>query len=284
VTATSVNDLDLSGSLAAVTGDTSGATSITFTLTDPSGNVIGTANPADPYEVVTPLLTDDYGNPQSITGTPTTGPGYDWHGGQQRDAGNLGGVVLMGARAYAPELGRFASVDPVFGGSAGPYDYCNQDPINNVDLGGTVTPPHAEPSTNHDWAKLVLADGGWPISQNNITVILQWMASEHSKINDWYHNDNPLDNGYHCGGGDGTGPCPNLVDAAQDVADNLMITKGAGYGAIVSDLARSASPAVTARAIQASGWSTSHYYVDGHLAWRTSAVPTVTAPASAWGR
>lgn len=45
-------------------------------------------------------------------------------------------MIQMGARSYVPSLGRFLSPDPVFGGSANPYDYANQDPVNAFDLGG----------------------------------------------------------------------------------------------------------------------------------------------------
>jgi hypothetical protein len=45
----------------------------------------------------------------------------------------------MGARSYVPSLGRFLTPDPVFGGSANPYDYANQDPINEFDLEGTCS-------------------------------------------------------------------------------------------------------------------------------------------------
>jgi RHS repeat-associated protein len=137
VTSTSVNDPDLTGQLAATTNDTSSSTAITYQLTDPHGNVLGTANPVDPYEVVTPIITDEFGNLQTISGAPASGPRYGWLGGVQRDAANVGGIVLMGARGYIPALGRFTSVDAILGGNANPYDYCDQDPINEVDLGGT---------------------------------------------------------------------------------------------------------------------------------------------------
>ena len=46
----------------------------------------------------------------------------------------------MGARLYDPALGRFLQIDPVWGGSAGAYDYAWQDPVNNVDLDGRCGP------------------------------------------------------------------------------------------------------------------------------------------------
>ena len=43
---------------------------------------------------------------------------------------------VMGQRVYMPALGRFLQVDPVVGGSANPYDYVNQDPVNSSDPTG----------------------------------------------------------------------------------------------------------------------------------------------------
>jgi RHS repeat-associated protein len=143
ISATSVNDDDLAGGLAATTSDTSGSTAITYQLTDTQGNVIGTADPSSSSEIVTPLVTDDFGDEQTISGAAATGPRYGWLGGDQRDGAGLGGIVLMGVRGYAPTLGRFLSTDAVLEGSASPYDYCGQDPINNSDLDGLAFHPSA---------------------------------------------------------------------------------------------------------------------------------------------
>lgn len=41
-------------------------------------------------------------------------------------------------RYYDPALGRFTQPDPVPGGAATAYDYAGQDPINKIDIDGTV--------------------------------------------------------------------------------------------------------------------------------------------------
>ncbi|WP_067549300.1 RHS repeat-associated core domain-containing protein [Nocardia crassostreae] len=45
-------------------------------------------------------------------------------------------ALEMGARTYLPVLGRFLQTDPISGGSANNYEYCNADPINYLDLTG----------------------------------------------------------------------------------------------------------------------------------------------------
>jgi hypothetical protein len=133
--------------------------------------------------------------------------------------------------------------------------------------------------TNYDWAKLVLLAGGWQMSSNNVTVILRWMRQENG-TNDWWNRNNPLNNSYGAPGAGGTGHYANLIIAAQKVAAALHAGAGGGYSGIVSALAASSSPSVTAQAIWASFWSTSHYANGTH--WSTAPVPVVKAPAGDW--
>ncbi|WP_307782763.1 RHS repeat-associated core domain-containing protein [Tenggerimyces flavus] len=60
---------------------------------------------------------------------------YGWLGGKQRSTDATGGLVLMGVRLYAPQLGRFLQTDPVPGGNLNAYSY-PLDPANEYDLDG----------------------------------------------------------------------------------------------------------------------------------------------------
>lgn len=133
--------------------------------------------------------------------------------------------------------------------------------------------------TNYDWASLVLLDGGWPVTSNNVTVLLRWMRQENG-VNNWWNRDNPLNNGFGSGGHAGTGSYGSLVVAAQKCAQALHQGVGGGYSGIASAFAASSSMSSTASAIWASGWSTSHYMNGKH--WSTAPVEKVKAPAGAW--
>jgi hypothetical protein len=133
-------------------------------------------------------------------------------------------------------------------------------------------------STNYDFARLVLQDGHWPVSSNNVTVLTQWLRAE-EPTSDWWDRDNPLNNGLGSGGGSGLGSYSSLMTAAHEVARNLE-NSAWGYPAVLADLVHSSAPALTARAIWRSSWAAGHYGLGAD--WDTSPVPSVAAPPVAW--
>ena len=136
---------------------------------------------------------------------------------------------------------------------------------------------YVQGGTNYDWAKLVLLDGHFPITDANVTVFTRWMRQENG-ADDWWNRNNPLNNGLGSGGGGGTGTYPNLQVAAQYLAANLRRP-------IFSDIAAAfdANEATTSieATIWASRWATGHYANGGH--WHYTPVAVVKAPAGAWG-
>ena len=135
----------------------------------------------------------------------------------------------------------------------------------------------ASGGTNHDWAKLVLLSGGWPMTESNVAVITRWMRQENGPDN-WYNRNNPLNNGYGSGGGGGTGSYSSLVVAAQKAAEGL--NRFGFYSEIVAGFAASAPTDVIENAIWNSPWASGHYAYGGH--WSSAPVPEVKAPASSW--
>jgi RHS repeat-associated protein len=125
------NIVGIGGELAAV--QESGK-EITLQLTNLHGDVSATAaiNP-EVTSLKGTFSYDEFGNP-----TSGSAGRFGWLGGKQRRTELPSGVIQMGARSYVPGIGRFLTPDPVLGGSANPYDYANQDPINNLDLAGTA--------------------------------------------------------------------------------------------------------------------------------------------------
>jgi hypothetical protein len=133
--------------------------------------------------------------------------------------------------------------------------------------------------TNHDWAKLVLLMGEFPLTDSNVTVVTRWMRQE-NYVDAWWTRNNPLNNGWGSGGGGGTGRYVHLVDAAENAAEALHTLPR--YREIVATLQASAPTEEVERAIWFSGWATGMYNNGAH--WAYNDVPVVAAPPSAWGR
>jgi len=131
--------------------------------------------------------------------------------------------------------------------------------------------------TNHDWAKMVLLLGGFPMTESNVTVMTRWMRQENGP-DDWFNRNNPLNNGWGSGGGGGLGSYDTLTTAARNAAEALL--SNPGYSGIVDALMASASTESVEQAIWASPWATGHYNNGGH--WAYTPVPVITAPAGSW--
>ncbi|MFI6882733.1 RHS repeat-associated core domain-containing protein [Streptosporangium canum] len=83
--------------------------------------------------------TTEFGTPRAQTGDGSRR--YGWLGSYEHSSDAIGGLILMGARLYNPQTGRFLQTDPIPSGSANAYDYCSADPINKLDLDGTSEKP-----------------------------------------------------------------------------------------------------------------------------------------------
>ncbi|WP_432457211.1 RHS repeat-associated core domain-containing protein [Cellulomonas iranensis] len=138
-----VPDLASDGQVAVQTGAAGGRV---LQIVDLHGDVVGTL-PVDDgasaasWSALRLSSFDEFGNPVPMSGAASSNAPparYGWLGAAQRSADTPAGVLLMGVRLYHPAIGRFLQVDPVPGGSAGAYDYCNADPVNCTDLGGTI--------------------------------------------------------------------------------------------------------------------------------------------------
>jgi RHS repeat-associated protein len=74
---------------------------------------------------------------------PTRQYRFRYLGAKSRPAELPSGIIGMGARFYAPHIGRFLQVDPVKGGSCNDYEYACADPVNRVDLDGAMCKPRS---------------------------------------------------------------------------------------------------------------------------------------------
>ncbi len=107
------------------------------------GDIVATANATGIKQGAT-VQYDPYGTPLTAAVDNSAGNyDYGWLGQHQRglehEAGS--GIIEMGARSYDPVLGRFLEVDPVEGGCLNDYEYAKGDPVNYVDLTGSVACP-----------------------------------------------------------------------------------------------------------------------------------------------
>lgn len=130
--------------------------------------------------------------------------------------------------------------------------------------------------TNRDWASLVLVSGGWPVTEDSVTVITRWMRQE-NYVKSWWNRNNPLNNGWGASGGF-VGTNPSLRVAAANAAEALHTLPG--YAGIKEAFAAGAPAATIEQAIWASTWASGHYGNGAH--WSYSPVELTKAPAEAW--
>ena len=105
---------------------------LTLPLTNLHGDVVATAAISSEVTALKGTFAyDEFGNP-----TSGNAGRFGWLGGMGRRTELASGVIQMGARSYAPTIGRFLSTDPIQGGSANSYDYANADPVGGVDFTG----------------------------------------------------------------------------------------------------------------------------------------------------
>ncbi|MEV7028495.1 RHS repeat-associated core domain-containing protein, partial [Kitasatospora sp. NPDC093558] len=143
------------GATTSKTGDT------TLYLTNIHGDV-NLILPLDTTKSSTVLDADEFGKPKAVTSSR-----YGWLGGFQRSTETPTGLTLMGARLYDPNVGRFLSVDPQYGGNANSYEYGFGDPVNRVDLDGRWSWTRTKFfSWGRVWARMFTA--GWGSSYGYI--------------------------------------------------------------------------------------------------------------------
>jgi RHS repeat-associated protein len=126
------NVADLKGDLG-LTQDSSGTT--TLHLSNLHGDVAATYVLGPTPTFATAAAVDEYGKPVASTG----GTRYGWLGAKQRDSMASAGLILMGARLYNPQSGRFLTRDSIQGGNDNAYTYPG-DPVNHFDLSGEFNP------------------------------------------------------------------------------------------------------------------------------------------------
>jgi RHS repeat-associated protein len=96
------------------------------------GDVVATASAGTTAKTLASTAdTTEYGVPR--TANP---PKNSWLGTLGLRTEQPSGTILMGARAYQPQIGRFLQADPTPGGSANAYAYLFGDPLHGSDPTG----------------------------------------------------------------------------------------------------------------------------------------------------
>ncbi|MBB5866640.1 RHS repeat-associated protein [Allocatelliglobosispora scoriae] len=132
--------------LAGVVGTQSSSTSRTWMLSSLRGDLVAGIGEGDTGLTYTTEY-DETGKPRNSADAGSRR--YGWLGSTQRAADTPGGLMLMGARLYAPGSGRFLSTDPISGGSANPYEYCSGDAVGCTDTAGTMSCKASKSLRNH---------------------------------------------------------------------------------------------------------------------------------------
>ncbi len=129
------------GPITITTPTTAAPVDVSYQLNTLRGHRFLTLNANGDPTTTTPVLFDPYGVQltnvtNSTVDNPDT-PNYAWHATNTAETETLQlAYVMMGARVYIPELGRFTSPDPIPTASASEYSYARSDPINFTDPNG----------------------------------------------------------------------------------------------------------------------------------------------------
>ncbi|GIF23507.1 RHS repeat-associated protein [Actinoplanes tereljensis] len=143
-------------------------------ITNLHGDVLGMATGNSTPEILATFETDEYGVARDAADIGDVRYGY--LGQHQRASDNPAGVTLMGVRLYNPSSGRFTSVDPVPGGSANDYDYCNADSVNCSDTSGLMSCRSTMKRTGSILHRKYALDMTCKMSHKEITYIVAGLA------------------------------------------------------------------------------------------------------------
>ncbi|MGH3849560.1 MAG: RHS repeat-associated core domain-containing protein, partial [Pseudonocardiaceae bacterium] len=137
--------------------DTAGTA--TWEIRDGHGDIVGAIDTNATYTASPPV--DEFG----VGAPPARRLGY--LGGAERFTTDTTlGIIRMGVRLYDPTLGRFLQTDPNRGGSANNYDYANQNPINDLDLGGNRSFFCSEDFCDAEHARMQIGNPDSPLNRS----------------------------------------------------------------------------------------------------------------------